>query len=201
MYSKENTTDQRESTKRLNDLKNLYEVSKYLFELGFMFDKMGRWIKNERTYYEQTSVFIVEKMPKVFKLSSKNGSITFEDLIQFENLVEEINSFKEVRWEIKNNYMNPLDVFHYEGQFFFNLSYIGVYDDYKKFFVHKKPITSFNFNLVFIDKDNKNILHVKDLVCYINGNKYETESFPEEYEPNTNLILLPDAFGKIEGLR
>jgi len=181
--------------KRVNELKNLHEVSKYLYESGFKFHN-GAWKKDEMRFYEYTSRFIVDRR-RGFMLSGKDGSFKLESLIQFEKLVQELTSFSEIEWF--PDVLPSMDMFHVDNEFYFN-PFFNVSNHYDELIKHNTS-SSIYIQLVFVDKDNINKLHVTSVYAYKKGLFYVVNKFPKAYKPNTNLLLVPEGIGPIEGLR
>ena len=179
---------------RINELKNLYEISKYLYELDFKFNNCI-WSKENKSYYEYTNVFLICLDSLSFSLSSKDGVLKLEELIQFENLVKELLSFQEIEVISENTSIN-VQVIYADNGFCLNPfeNPVVSYDYHLNF---KLP-SKISIPLIFIDKNKLN-------ATMITANKkesvYEINSFPDSYLPNTNLRLVPKEIGSIQGLR
>lgn len=182
---------------RINELKNLYEISKYLYELDFKFNNCI-WSKENKSYYEYTNVFLICLDSLSFSLSSKDGVLKLEELIQFENLVKELLSFQEIEVISENTSIN-VQVIYTDNGFYFNpFENPAVSYDYHLNF--KLP-SKISIPLIFIDKNNKNKLNATMLTANKKESGYQINSFPDSYLPNTNLLLVPKEIGSIQGLR
>jgi hypothetical protein len=185
------------SSQRINELKNVYEISKYLHELDFKFNNCV-WSKENKSYYEYTNVFLICLDSLSFSLSSKDGILKLEELIQFENLVKELLSFQEIEVISENTSIN-VQVIYTDNGFYFNpFENPAVSYDYNLNF--KLP-SKINIPLVFIDKNNRDKLSVTVLNANKKESVYQISSFPDSYLPNTNLLLVPKEIGSIQGLR
>ena len=185
------------SSQRISELKNLYEISKYLYELDFKFNNCI-WTKENKSYYEYTNVFLIDLDNLSFSLSSKDGILKLEELIQFENLVKELLSFQK-REIISGNTSIYVQVICADNGFCFNpFENPGVSYDYC---INFKLPSKINIPLIFIDKNNRNKLNVTMLTAIKKESAYQINNFPDSYLPNTNLLLVPKEIGSIHGLR
>lgn len=200
MSKAENEIHTKYGINKIKSLKNLYEVCKYLHESGFVYEHTGVWAKGEKRFYEYTNTYVIGTNKRQLALSSATNSISLNSLIQFEMMAEEFASFNEISWNLGEN---QISILYHQDKFMldpFKYSPLN-YLDYVGSSSKSKYPSILNITLVFVDRQNKNKLRFSNVIASKNGDKYQVSNFPEGYEPNTNLLFLPEEVGPIEGLR
>ncbi len=201
---------------KINELENKLKVIKFLDETGFVFiDKMWRNKNLSMKFDEDQMILYADKQyPNIgsisilFMRSLKNKALTF-NLVSYAIMFwKEINSYKSII--IHNNPIGRCSfitsIILEEDQIycnpFSNSEYIT--RDITKYNENFLP-SAVDFPLVFTDKNNKYRIHFMNLLFISNGKNqfapWNRNSFPSEYEPYSNIILLPKFLPKIDNIR